>query len=162
MDTSTVLHQCIIAVKPEDEFAFFEHSWTHAIPRLPHLNRAAISWVAYISSFQLSNGVRACTAIVAVLSFPSDREPANVPGSPAGERQHHNNLNENTWPKEETSHGPFFRQSGAAGCWPAAPVLALTHYSHLSLPGASLFPHCRLNVQRRLGTCAATLKHHNT
>jgi hypothetical protein len=84
MDTSTVLHQCIIAVKPEDEFAFFEHSWTHAIPRLPHLNRAAISWVAYISSFQLSNGVRACTAIVAVLSFPSDREPANVPGSPAG------------------------------------------------------------------------------
>jgi hypothetical protein len=47
--------------------------------------------------------------------------------SPAGEQQHHINLNETTWPKEQTQHGPCLSQSGAAGCWPACPCLC----SHL-------------------------------
>lgn len=50
-------------------------------------------------------------------------EPANVPGSPAGEHKHRINLNEDTWPKGQTRYGPNISQSGTAGCWPTLPEL---------------------------------------
>ena len=75
------------------------------------------------------------------LVLPSSCQPANAPGSPAGERQHRIKLDENTWPKEWTSHGPSFRRGpsgrSAAGCWPAYSMPVSAAVGRLIDEGAS-------------------------
>jgi hypothetical protein len=108
--------------------------------------------------------VKTVAILLFTFALPDCCRPANAPGSPAGARMHHNNLHEQTSPKEQTQPGPYFRQSGAAGCWPAR-LNAQPYLCRLAKAGINLHTDtndAHLSIYTKRGAPPRPFIHHTT